>query len=83
MQTMQVRNDLILDPARILKSRDKDGLRLLGLSRIPRCAGCARFKALEAAYEAGSPIVGRVPPVPGDCDYQICAPILERMTHRR
>lgn len=83
MQPMQVRNDLILDPARILKSRDKDGLRLLGLSRIPRCAECARFRALEAAYEAGSPIVGRVPPVPKECDYQICAPIVVRWTRSR
>ena len=58
--------------------RDADGLRLLGLSRIPRCTACARLTALKDAYERRSRAVNPLPPVPPECSYQACAPLVFR-----
>ena len=57
---------------------DKDGLRLLGLSRVPRCALCARLEALLAAHGAGRPLAVPWPAAPAGCREQICAPLVRR-----
>lgn len=64
------------DVAATLSRRDVDGLRLLGLSRIPRCASCPRLEGFLAAFEAGRPLTAPVPAPPSDCDYRICAPLV-------
>lgn len=57
---------------------DKDGLRLLGLSRVPRCAGCARLDALLAAHRTGERLAVPWPAAPACCREQICAPLVRR-----
>jgi hypothetical protein len=59
---------------------DKDGLRLLGLSRVPRCAACARLEALRAAHRTGRRPSGPWPAAPEGCREQICAPLLRRLS---
>ena len=62
-------------------SNDLDGLRLLALSRIPRCGSCPRFGSLVEAYVAAqederpSRELGAVP---ANCTHQVCAPLAER-----
>lgn len=58
---------------------DKDGLRLLGLSRVPRCAGCARLEALRLAHRTGTCLAVPWPAAPGGCREQICAPLVRRL----
>jgi hypothetical protein len=55
---------------------DLDSLRLLALSRIPRCAVCPRFHALLSARARGS--LGALPAVPTGCTHQVCAPLVTR-----
>ena len=62
---------------------DKDGLRLLGLSRVPRCAACARLDALLAAYRSGRPLAVPWPEAPARCREQICAPLVRRLAGAR
>ena len=58
---------------------DKDGLRLLGLSRVPRCAACARLAAMLAAHRGGNRLPVPWPVAPPGCREQICAPLVKRM----
>ena len=62
---------------------DKDGLRLLGLSRVPRCAGCARLDALLVAHRTATPLVVPWPAAPAGCREQICAPLVRRLAGGR
>jgi hypothetical protein len=62
----------------ILRSKDEDALRLLGLSRIPRCAECDRLDALRVAHETREPLTGPLPPVPSGCGDQVCRPLIAR-----
>ena len=55
-----------------------DDLRLLGLSRIPRCAGCARLEALAACHERRQPPRAPLPAVPRGCISPYCAPLAAR-----
>ncbi len=55
---------------------DRDGLRLLGLSRIPLCSTCPRLAALERARAGQRP--GPLAPPPEACHAQFCAPLLVR-----
>ncbi len=58
-----------------------DDLRLLALSRIPRCKACPRFRALREARRmpATSPsLLAVLPAVPAHCRHEVCAPIAER-----
>jgi len=57
--------------------KNLDRLRILGLSRIPRCAACTRYKVLKSAYTSGRSS-SRLPPVPLECDHPICAPLVSR-----
>ena len=61
---------------------DIDGLRLLGLSRIPRCAECPRLHALQRAHGNGG-VVHSLPPVSQICVYRACAPMVARFTEQR
>jgi hypothetical protein len=56
---------------------DLDALRLLALSRIPRCGGCHRFEALVDAHDHG-PGGYALPAVPNHCRHQVCAPLASR-----
>ena len=62
---------------------DKDGLRLLGLSRVPRCAGCARLRALLVAHRTRGPLASPWPAPPRECREQICAPLVRRFAGAR
>jgi len=55
-----------------------DGLRLLALSRIPRCTRCPRLEALRAAYRARAVSANALPPVPAGCLIDYCAPLAAR-----
>jgi hypothetical protein len=57
---------------------EKDGLRLLGISRIPQCGPCERLAALMAAYRSGEAVTIPLPPVPPDCGFEFCAPVAAR-----
>jgi hypothetical protein len=61
---------------------DQDGLRLLGLERIPRCSGCARLAALEAAYRAGKRCPEPLPAIPAGCRHDVCKPLVRRLFRR-
>ena len=67
----------------ILRGSDDDALRLLGLSRIPRCAGCDVLDALRVAHETREPWVGPLPPVPHGCGDQVCRPLVARYVRPR
>jgi len=55
-----------------------DGLRLMGLGRIPACASCPRYRDLVVAYqrpvEGGSALAA----VPKSCLHAYCAPLARR-----
>ena len=57
---------------------EKDGLRLLGLSRIARCRSCARFQALRVAWEGRKPLRAPWPEAPRSCRLQVCMPLVRR-----
>ena len=59
-------------------SNDLDGLRLLALSRIPRCGSCPRFGSLVEAYVHDECPSRELGPVPVSCTHQVCAPLAER-----
>jgi len=58
--------------------KDQDELRLLALSRIPRCAACSRLRALRAIHEDGVPLEAPLPPSTNNCDAPYCAPLAAR-----
>jgi hypothetical protein len=66
------------DPAGTLGLGNEDGLRLLGLSRIPRCAACPRLAALWTTHENRLPVLASLPPAPPTCTHRVCAPLINR-----
>ena len=58
--------------------KDQDDLRLLALSRIPRCAACSRLRVLRATHESGAPLETPLPPSAEGCDTPYCAPLTAR-----
>ena len=58
--------------------REQDDLRLLGLSRIPRCSDCPRLEALRAYHGRRSALAAELPPVPRGCVSPHCAPLAAR-----
>jgi len=58
--------------------RDLDDLRVIGLSRIPRCAECPRFKALECAIEERFAPFMPAPAAPRSCRHEVCRPMVKR-----
>jgi hypothetical protein len=61
-----------------LDERRLDGLTLIALGRIPRCAGCPRYAALVSAHAAGTNRPHGLPVVPLYCTHQVCAPLAAR-----
>ena len=72
------RNETLNRHPDYLAQQTQDALRLLGLSRIPRCASCPRLRALEAALLGGNRLAGPWPPAPRKCEHQVCAPMVRR-----
>ncbi len=66
--------------ANTLELRHDDALRLLGLSRIPRCADCDRLDALRVAHQTREPLEPPLPTVPRGCCDQVCRPLVTRYT---
>ena len=66
----------------VLPTDDIDGLRLVGLGRIPRCETCPRYAALCSAYLASrakaGPLPDVLPGVPEYCHNPYCAPLAVR-----
>jgi hypothetical protein len=62
---------------------EKDGLRLLGLSRIARCRSCRRFEALRVAWEGREPLNAPWPEAPRNCRQQVCVPLVRRFASVR
>jgi hypothetical protein len=65
----------------ILMLDHPDGLRLVGLGRIPRCTECPRYAALVAVYlerRNGGTTARRLPAAPASCGFQACAPLAKR-----
>ncbi len=63
---------------RVIPTEDLDGLRLLALSRIPRCGTCPRFHALVEAHHRGARVDHRLPGAPAHCSHEVCAPLVAR-----
>jgi hypothetical protein len=74
------KNDIVSHRPDRLAAQTRDALRLLGLSRIPRCAACLRLRALETALLGGTRLAAPWPPAPQRCHHQICAPMVRRFT---
>lgn len=55
-----------------------DSLRVLALSRIPRCSHCPRFETLRLAVRDDGAAPTSLPAVPRFCTYQVCAPLARR-----
>ncbi len=74
--------DSFARPLPVLPTDDIDGLRLLGLGRIPRCERCPRYAALCSGYLASKAEHGRLlavlPRVPDYCHSPYCAPLAVR-----
>lgn len=68
---------------RNLEKDDLDGLRLFALGRISRCADCARYHSLVAAYGGVSRVRTGLPAAPATCSHRVCAPLLDRLAGRR
>jgi len=63
---------------RFPRFKDQDDLRLLALSRIPRCAACSRLRALRETHENGVTLETPLPRPPEGCDTPYCAPLAAR-----
>jgi len=55
-----------------------DGLRLIGLGRMARCARCPRYADLAERYVDTRPAAERLADVPRDCTHPYCAPLAKR-----
>jgi len=64
------------------ETRPGDDFRLLGLSRIPRCADCAVLRRLVQAFEAAVATGLPWPAAPGNCRERVCAPLVRRFSAR-
>lgn len=55
-----------------------DGLRLIGLGRVPRCSRCPRYASLVERYVDPHSAASRLARVPADCVHSYCAPLARR-----
>lgn len=62
------------------EEQDLDGLRLLALGRIPRCADCELYNSLVAIHTGGLDRDTSLPAPPEGCTHQVCAPLATRMS---
>lgn len=65
------------------ETADLESLRLFALGRIPRCAGCARYRALVAAGQGIAGSRSSLPEVPECCSHQVCAPLVDHYFGKR
>jgi hypothetical protein len=77
-RTSVPREKTMYDAREIEKHGDLDRLRVLGISRIPRCAECPRLPALAAAVRGSRPSAERLPAPPGGCRHEVCKPLILR-----
>ena len=64
----------------VYPTRNTDGLRLLAVSRIPRCSRCPRLAMLQAVYRRETRAEAQpLPPVPSFCSHTVCRPLVDRM----
>jgi hypothetical protein len=61
-----------------IRQVELDGLRLIGLGRIPLCARCPRYADLVDRYMGSQAPATRLAQVPEDCAHLYCAPLVER-----
>jgi hypothetical protein len=61
-------------------AEDIDGLRLLALGRIPRCADCKLYRELRALHDDRSRLPSRLPQPSAICKHKVCAPLAVRLS---
>ena len=57
---------------------DMDGLRLIGLGRVPACSECPRYHDIVEAYTQPANRGMRLSAVPKQCAHAYCAPLARR-----
>ncbi|NIL99468.1 MAG: hypothetical protein GTN89_00545 [Acidobacteria bacterium] len=55
-----------------------DGLRLIGLGRVPRCSRCPRYADLVERYVNGHAARTRLAEPALDCEHRHCDPLARR-----
>ncbi len=55
-----------------------DGLRLIGLGRVPRCSRCPRYADLVERYVNSRAANGRLAAPALECDHRHCDPLVQR-----
>ena len=63
---------------RKIRQTELDGLRLLGLGRVPRCKRCPRYDDLVEHYVDSRAATTRLAGAPADCEHCYCAPLARR-----
>ena len=58
---------------------DLDGLRLMALGRIQRCAGCDLYRELLARHADDSRAALPLPQPTAACKHKVCAPLAVRL----
>ena len=61
-----------------IRQVELDGLRLIGLGRVPRCRRCPRYANLVEHYVDSRAATTRLAKVPADCVHCYCAPLAKR-----
>jgi len=61
-----------------LRQVELDGLRLIGLGRVPRCARRPRYAGLVKHYVDSRSALPQLARVPADCAHRYCAPLAKR-----
>ncbi len=61
-----------------IRQIELDGLRLIGLGRVPLCARCPRYADLVNRYMEPRQPAARLAKVPAACVHPYCAPLAKR-----
>ncbi len=61
-----------------IRQVELDGLRLIGLGRVPLCKRCPRYADLVDRYMEPRQPRARLAKVPQECLHRYCAPLAER-----
>jgi len=62
------------------KVNDLDGLRLVAIGRIQRCADCDLYHELLALHADDSRMLSSLPKPPAVCKHKVCAPLAVRLS---
>lgn len=60
------------------RQTELDGLRLIGLGRIPACSRCPRYHDLVGRYLDAQPCSAPLAAIPASCEHPYCAPLAVR-----